>query len=84
MTALGTLAAGIAHDFKYIYPSSRDPRKSSRITSITPVKSPCERKRIKMVVEQGSGIVNAMLGFSRPSDKQLSPADVNVVVEENN
>src|SRR5439155_8435674 len=38
--------------------------------------------RIKTVVEQGAGIVKAMLGFSRDSDQQTGPCDVNTVVED--
>ena len=36
--------------------------------------------RIKTVVEQGAGIVKAMLGFSRDSGQQPGPCDLNAVV----
>jgi signal transduction histidine kinase len=38
--------------------------------------------RIKTVVEQGSGIVKAMLGFSRGSDKEFAFCDINAAVDE--
>jgi signal transduction histidine kinase len=38
--------------------------------------------RIKTVVEQGAGIVQAMLGFSRSSDEQPAPCDLNAVVDD--
>ena len=38
--------------------------------------------RIKTVVEQGAGIVKAMLGFSRESEQQASLCDLKVVVED--
>lgn len=82
MTALGTLAAGIAHDFNNILSIIKGSAQiiednlgdSEKITTRT--------GRIKTVVEQGAGIVNAMLGFSRGSADQLVPEDVNSAVEE--
>src|SRR5260221_14263268 len=38
--------------------------------------------RIKTVVEQGSGIVKALLGFSRTSDRKAVLCDINSVVDE--
>src|SRR5262249_55139960 len=38
--------------------------------------------RIKTVVEQGAGIVKAMLGFSRDSDADFIPCELNLVLED--
>jgi len=82
MTALGTLAAGIAHDFNNILSIIKGSAQIIEDSLGDPEKITTRTSRIKTVVEQGSGIVNAMLGFSRDSEKQLTPEDVNSVVEE--
>ena len=82
MRALGTLAAGIAHDFNSVlsiikgsaqiiehYPDDRE-RIRTRVS------------RIKTMVEQGSGIVQAMLGFSRDTALEVQPCDLNQLVTE--
>ena len=38
--------------------------------------------RIKTVVEQGSGIVKAMLGFSRDAGQQSAACDINSIVDD--
>ncbi|MDB6130387.1 MAG: Histidine kinase [Verrucomicrobiales bacterium] len=82
MNALGTLAAGIAHDFNNILSIIKG---SAQIIE----KNPTDREkiqtrvdRIKLVSDQGAGIVKAMLGFSRISDKVMALQDINMVVEE--
>jgi signal transduction histidine kinase/ligand-binding sensor domain-containing protein len=82
MNALGTLAAGIAHDFNNILSIIKG--------SVQIIEDNLENRdkvrvrvgRIKTVVEQGTGIVKAMLGFSRASDQQLALCDANEVVSE--
>ncbi len=81
MNALGTLAAGIAHDFNNILSIIKG---SAQIIEDNPGnqdKILTRTSRIKTVVEQGAGIVKAMLGFSG-SDKQLGKCDVNAIVSE--
>lgn len=81
MNALGTLAAGIAHDFNNILSIIKG---SAQIIEENPrdvEKIQTRTNRIKTVVAQGAGIVEAMLGFSG-SDKQLGLCDVNAITKE--
>jgi signal transduction histidine kinase len=82
MNALGTLSAGIAHDFNNILSIIKG---SAQIIEDNPgheEKIRTRVDRIKTVVQQGAGIVEAMLGFSRQSPDQAAPADVNMIVED--
>ncbi len=81
MNALGTLAAGIAHDFNNILSIIKG---SAQIIEDNPgdeEKIRTRTNRIKTVVKQGAGIVEAMLGFSG-SDKQMGLCDINAVIKE--
>src|SRR2546427_10545605 len=82
MNALGTLAAGIAHDFNNILSIIKGSAQIMEENLDNPQKLRTRLDRIKTVVEQGSGIVKAMLGFSRESDQQLAACDINSVVED--
>ncbi len=82
MKALGTLAAGIAHDFNNILSIVKG---SAQIIEDNLENAPKIRTRvdrIKTVVDQGSGIVQAMLGFSRDGDAETVECDLNAVVNE--
>ena len=82
MNALGTLSAGIAHDFNNILSIIKG---SAQIIEDNPddlKKIRTRVDRIKTVVEQGAGIVKAMLGFSRDSDLQSGTLDLNGTVED--
>jgi len=82
MRALGTLTAGIAHDFNSILSIVKgsvqiienDPKDTDKILVRT--------NRIKTVVDQGSAIVKAMLGYSRGTNNTVAPANLNTVIEE--
>jgi two-component system, cell cycle sensor histidine kinase and response regulator CckA len=80
MKALGTLAAGIAHDFNNILSIIKGSAQIIEENLHNPDKIATRASRIRTVVEQGAGIVNAMLGFSSGSEKQLAPADANTIV----
>ncbi len=82
MNALGTLAAGIAHDFNNILSIIKGSAQIIEDNLENREKIRTRADRIKTVVEQGAGIVKAMLGFSRSSDQQLELCDVRAVVEE--
>ena len=82
MNALGTLAAGIAHDFNNILSIIKGSAQIIEDNFENPIKIRTRVDRIKMVVEQGSGIVKAMLGFSRSSDGQPAWCDPNAVVDD--
>ena len=81
MRALGTLAAGIAHDFNNILSIIKGSTQIIEDNLSNPDKIATRTGRIKTVVDQGTGIVNAMLGFSTGSEKNLGPGDVNAIVE---
>jgi signal transduction histidine kinase len=82
MNALGTLAAGIAHDFNNILSIIKGSAQIIEGSLDNPAKIRTRVDRIKTVVEQGAGIVEAMLGFSRSSDQQPSLCNLNTVVND--
>jgi signal transduction histidine kinase len=82
MNALGTLAAGIAHDFNNILSIVKGSAQIIEDNLENPTKIRTRVDRIKTVVEQGAGIVKAMLGFSRQSGQEAGPCDLNDVVED--
>jgi signal transduction histidine kinase/ligand-binding sensor domain-containing protein len=79
MNALGTLAAGIAHDFNSILSIIKGSAQLIEENPDNPQKIRTRVDRIKTVVEQGSGIVNAMLGFSRGAGEEPGPCDLNAI-----
>jgi signal transduction histidine kinase len=81
MNALGTLAAGIAHDFNNILSIVKGSSQIIEDNLDNPTKIRTRLDRIKTVVQQGAGIVQAMLGFSRNSEESPEPCDLNVVVD---
>ncbi len=82
MTALGTLAAGIAHDFNNILSIIKGSAQIIEDNLDQPEKVRTRVDRINTVVEQGAGIVKAMLGFSRDSGEQPGACDLNAVVDD--
>jgi signal transduction histidine kinase len=82
MNALGTLAAGIAHDFNNILSIIKGSAQIIEDNVDKPEKVQTRVDRIKTVVEQGAGIVKAMLGFSRESGDQPAACDLNAVLED--
>ncbi len=76
MRALGTLAAGIAHDFNNILSIVKG---SAQIISSNlgdPEKIRTRVDRIEKVVEQGAGIVRAMLGLGRVEERTFVECDL--------
>jgi signal transduction histidine kinase len=82
MNALGALAAGIAHDFNNILSIIKGSAQVIEDNLDNQDKVRLRVDRIKTVVEQGAGIVKAMLGFSRESDSTPAPCDLNTVVDD--
>jgi len=82
MHALGTLSAGIAHDFNNILSIIKGSAQIIEDNPGNPEKIRTRVARIKTVVQQGAGIVEAMLGFSRGSEHGAAPCHVNGVVDE--
>jgi len=82
MNALGTIAAGIAHDFNNILSIIKGSAQLIEENVDQPQKIRTRLDRIKTVVQQGAGIVEAMLGFSRSSGERAVPCDLNQVVDD--
>jgi signal transduction histidine kinase len=82
MQALGTLAAGIAHDFNSILSIIKGSAQLIEENPDDPQKVRARLERIKAVVEQGAGVVQALLGFSRNSDGAWQACDVNEVLRD--
>jgi signal transduction histidine kinase/ligand-binding sensor domain-containing protein len=82
MNALGTLAAGIAHDFNSILSIIKGSAQIIEDNLERPEKVRTRVDRIKTVVEQGAGIVRAMLGFSRSTDAQPARWNINGIVDD--
>jgi signal transduction histidine kinase len=81
MRALGTLAAGIAHDFNNILSIVKGSAQIIEDNLADPEKIRTRASRIKTVVDQGSSVVRAMLGFSRDSDEMLEACEINPIVD---
>lgn len=82
MTALGTLSAGIAHDFNNILSIIQGSAQLIEENPGNPQKIRTRVDRIKTVVDQGAGIVNAMLGFSSGAGEQPGPCNLNAVARD--
>lgn len=82
MNALGTLAAGIAHDFNNILSIVKGSAQIIEDNVGNTEKVRTRVDRIKTVVEQGAGIVKAMLGFSAGSGEEPVLCDLNNVVRD--
>jgi signal transduction histidine kinase/ligand-binding sensor domain-containing protein len=82
MNALGTLAAGIAHDFNNILSIIKGSAQIIEDNVDNSEKVRVRVDRIKTVVEQGAGIVKAMLGFSGGSSDEPALCDLNTVVSD--
>jgi signal transduction histidine kinase len=82
MRALGTLAAGIAHDFNSILSIIKGSAQIIEDNLDERKKVLTRLDRIKTVVDQATGIIKMLLGFSRLSDQELVTVEVNVIVED--
>jgi signal transduction histidine kinase len=82
MRALGTLAAGIAHDFNNLLSIIKGSAQVIEGNLDDKEKVRTRLSRIATMVEQGTGIVRTMLGFSRASDWNERICDLNRVTTE--
>jgi signal transduction histidine kinase len=80
MMALGTLAAGVAHDFNSILSIIKGSAQIIEDNMQNPIKIRIRVDRIKTVVEQGAGLVKAMLGYSRSDAEGEVIPDLNHLV----
>jgi signal transduction histidine kinase len=82
MTALGTLASGIAHDFNNILSIIRGSAQVIEANLDDHDKVRIRVARIKTMVDQASGIVQAMLGFGRAREHQAAACNPGEIIEE--
>lgn len=81
MRALGTLAAGVAHDFNSILSIVKGSAQLIEKNLEHPEKIQNRVEKIKVVVDQGASLVKSMLGLSRTTPESSEPFDVNQVLE---
>ncbi|MDB6058138.1 MAG: Histidine kinase [Verrucomicrobiales bacterium] len=82
MNALGTLAAGIAHDFNSILSIIKGSAQIIETNVDNTEKIRTRVARINTAVDQGAGIVKAMLGFSRSSDHKVAQCALNPLIQD--
>lgn len=78
MRALGTLAAGVAHDFNNLLSIIKGSAQLLESQLHDADKARQRLQRIKTAVDQGAGLVKAMLGYSRDvatARKEIQPAE---------
>jgi len=78
MRALGTLAAGVAHDFNNLLSIIKGSAQLLESQLHDAEKARQRLQRIKTAVDQGAGLVKAMLGYSRnaaTARKQIQPTE---------
>lgn len=80
MRALGTLSAGIAHDFNGILSIIRGSAQIIETNLNDEEKVRTRLERIRLVVDQGAGVIRAMLGLARSGEKHLRDTDINEIV----
>ena len=82
MNALGTLAAGVAHDFNNILSIIKGSAQIIQKNPSDTIKIRTRADRLVMVADQGAEIVRALLGFSRNSERDLVRCSLNEVVQD--
>jgi signal transduction histidine kinase len=82
MRALGTLAAGIAHDFNSILSIIKGSAQIIEANLDDPDRVRTRVSRIQTMVEQGAGLVKTMLGFSRHAETETATCDVNQLIQD--
>jgi signal transduction histidine kinase len=82
MRAIGTMAAGIAHDFNNILSIIKGSAQIIDGNIEDKEKIRTRVSRIQMVVEQGTGIVKALLGLGRGNEQDLAYCDLCAMLSE--
>jgi signal transduction histidine kinase len=82
MTALGTLAAGIAHDFNSILSVIKGSVQIIDKNLTDPAKISSRTNRITTVIHQAESLLRAMLSYSRSAEPTAEECDLNAAVEE--
>jgi signal transduction histidine kinase len=82
MTALGTLTAGIAHDFNSILSVIKGSVQIIDKNLADPGKITSRTSRINTVIHQAESLLRAMLSYSRSEEPTTAECDLNAAVEE--
>ena len=82
MTALGTLAAGIAHDFNGILSVIKGSVQIIDRNLSDPTKIASRTSRMHTVIRQAESLAQAMLSYSRSAEPTTAECDLNAAVEE--
>lgn len=82
MRAIGTMAAGVAHDFNNILSIIKGSAQIIENNVADKDKIRTRVNRIQTVVEQGTTIVNALLGLGRMSDSDRKLCDIGALLHE--
>jgi signal transduction histidine kinase len=82
MNALGTLAAGVAHDFNNILSIIKGSAQIIQKNPSDTIKIRTRADRLVLVADQGAEIVRALLGFSRTAERDLVRCSLNEVVQD--
>ena len=82
MRALGTFAAGVAHDFNNILSIVKGSTQIIEANIGDQEKIRTRAARIRSVVDQGAGVVRAMLGYSRGAEMDFAAYELHEVIEE--
>jgi PAS domain S-box-containing protein len=80
MEAIGTLAGGIAHDFNNILSAIMGYGELAQLAAGKGGDSSRHLEQIVKAAERARGLVKQMLTFSRRSETELHPADINDLV----
>lgn len=81
MRAMGALSSGIAHDFNSILSIVQGSAQIIKANIHDPEKIEKRVTRIETVVNQGSSLVKAMLGFAKQKYVEPNPVDLEFVVK---
>ncbi len=82
MNALGTLAAGVAHDFNNILSIIKGSAQIIQKNPSDTIKIRTRADRLVQVADQGADIVRALLGFSTTAERDLVRCSLNDVVQD--
>jgi signal transduction histidine kinase len=82
MRAIGTMAAGVAHDFNNILSIIKGSAQIIESNVADKDKIRTRVNRIQTVVEQGTTIVNALLGLGRMTDKDRTRCEIGALLHE--
>jgi PAS domain S-box-containing protein len=82
MEAVGTLASGIAHDFRNILQAIQGYAETIKIAEDAPLDVRAKTDKILSMSERGSSLIEHLLSFSRKHVLETSVVDVNAILDD--